>query len=67
MLHLLKTAKTISGRRGEGKETTIKIVGEKIRMEVKRGTQDTVQHFAKSEGRVGVRREARVINVPFMR
>lgn len=27
MLHFLKTAKTMSGRRGEGRETTIKIEG----------------------------------------
>lgn len=58
---------------GEGRETTIKIVWEKIRTAVKGGAQDTVQHPAKNEGRVGARREpvrggeARVINVPFMR
>lgn len=37
----------------EGRETTIKIVGEKIRLEVKGGAQDTVQHPAKNKGRVG--------------
>lgn len=39
MLHLFKTAKTISGSRGE--EATIKIIEETIRLGVKGGAQDT--------------------------
>ncbi len=55
MLHLLKTAKTISGRRREGIHNKDRGAEDKASSE--RRSSDTVQHPAKNEGRAGVRRE----------